>query len=241
MTDKPLVAITGASSGIGEASARAFSAAGYPVLLMARRLERMDAMGLPDSVCRRVDVRDRDQIASAIAAAEAIHGPVDCLINNAGLASLGDIAHLDPAQGDETVDINCKGVTNGIYSVMHGMMDRERGTIINMSSIAGRKIYPHHTIYNGAKHFVHAVTESWREYLAPYGVRVMVIAPGFVESEILESVTDEGVLTAYDEARQAIGGPLDAGYVADAMLYAYGLPQKVILQEICITPTKQGY
>jgi NADP-dependent 3-hydroxy acid dehydrogenase YdfG len=241
VSDKRLVAVTGASSGIGEASARAFSAAGYPVLMMARRLEKMEEMGLPDSVCRRVDVRDRDQIAAAIAAAEAVHGPVDCLINNAGLASLGDIGEIDPARADETVDINCKGVTNGIFAVMHDMMARERGTIINMSSMAGRKIYPHHTIYNGAKHFVHAVSESWREYLAPYGVRVMVMSPGFIESEILESVTDEGVLNAYDEARQAIGGPLDAAYVAGAMLYAYQLPQEVLLQEIAITPTKQGY
>ena len=239
--DKPLVAITGASSGIGEAAARTFSAAGYPVLLMARRLERMEALGLPDSVCRRVDVRDRDAIAAAIADAEAQYGPVDCIINNAGLASLGDIARLDPAQGDETVDINCKGVTNGIYAVMHGMMDRRHGTIINMSSIAGRKVYPHHTIYNGAKHFVHAVTESMRGYLAPYNVRVIVMAPGFVESEILEPVTDQEVLDAYDAARQEIGGPLDARYVAEAMLYAYQMPQNVLLQEICITPTGQEY
>jgi NADP-dependent 3-hydroxy acid dehydrogenase YdfG len=241
VVDKPLVVVTGASSGIGEATARAFANAGYPLLLLARRVERMEGFGLPNAMCRNVDVRDREAIATAIAEAEAAYGPVDCLVNNAGVASLGDIARLDPAQGDLTIDVNAKGVMNGVHGVMHGMMERRRGTIVNMSSIGGRKIYPHHTIYCGTKYFVHAVTESLRAYLAPHNVRVMVIAPGFVDTEILEHVTDEEVLAGYDAAREAIGGPLAAEHVADAILYAYKLPQDVLIQEICITPTRQEY
>jgi NADP-dependent 3-hydroxy acid dehydrogenase YdfG len=201
----------------------------------------MEALGLENAMCRQVDVRDRTAIAEAVREAESVYGPVDCLVNNAGIASLGDIATLDPAQGDDTIDTNAKGVMNGVYAVMHGMMERRQGTIVNMSSIGGRKIYPHHTLYCGTKFFVHAVSESLRAYLAPHNVRVMVIAPGFVDTEILEHVTDVAVVEAYDAARQAIGGPLTPDYVADAILYAYQLPQHVLIQEICMTPTRQEY
>src|SRR5262245_1150981 len=106
MTKKPLVAITGASSGIGEATARAFSAGGHPVLLMARRLDRMEALGLPDAVIRKVDVRDRPAIAAAVKDAEALHGPVDMMFCNAGIARLADIGAQSPDEWDEMIDVN---------------------------------------------------------------------------------------------------------------------------------------
>jgi NADP-dependent 3-hydroxy acid dehydrogenase YdfG len=98
MDGKPLVAITGASSGIGEAAARAFSAAGHPVLLMARRLERMQALGLPNAICAKVDVRDRDELVAAVRGAEAKFGPVDMMFVNAGIARLADIGR-QPSRG----------------------------------------------------------------------------------------------------------------------------------------------
>ena len=119
---KPLIAITGASSGIGEATAKAFSAAGHPLLLMARRLDRMQALDLPDAVCKQVDVRDRDSIEAAVKEAEALHGPVDCLFNNAGVARLGDIADQPPEEWDETIDINIKGVMNALHPVFRGCL-----------------------------------------------------------------------------------------------------------------------
>ncbi len=128
MAGKPLVAVTGASSGIGEATARAFSAAGHPVLLMARRIDRLEGLGLPDAVCRKVDVRDRGAIAAAVAEAEALHGPVDLMFCNAGIARLGDIGRQDPAEWDEMIDINVKGVMNSVHAVLNGMMARRAGT-----------------------------------------------------------------------------------------------------------------
>lgn len=241
MADKPLIAITGASSGIGEATARAFSAAGHPVLLMARRLDRLQALGLPKAVLRKVDVRDRAAIAEAVAAAEAEYGPVDMMFANAGIARLGDIGKQPPEEWDEMIDINTKGVMNSVHAVMSGMIERRHGTLMMMSSIAGRKVYPDHTIYCGTKFFVHAVSESLREYLAPHDVRVIVLSPGIIETEVLDHVKDPNTLASYKANKAAIGGGIGADIVAGLILNAYNQPQNAIVQEIVITPTRQKY
>lgn len=241
MADKPLVAVTGASSGIGEATARAFSGAGHPVLLMARRLDRLQALGLPNAVLRQVDVRDRSAISAAVADAEANHGPVDMMFANAGIARLGDIAKQPPEDWDEMIDINTKGVMNSVHAVMGGMIARKRGTLVMMSSIAGRKVYPDHTVYCGTKFFVHAVSESLREYLAPHDVRVIVVSPGIIDTEVLDHVKDESTLANYKANKAAIGGGIPADIVANLILDAYRLPQRAIVQEIVVTPTRQKY
>ena len=106
---KPLVVITGASSGIGEAVARQFSEAGHPLLLLARRLDRLEALKLPNTMCRLVDVTRREQLEAAIADAEKVYGPVDCLVNNAGLMLLGLAHEQDPKEWDAMIDVNLKG------------------------------------------------------------------------------------------------------------------------------------
>lgn len=241
MVDKLLVAITGASSGIGEAAAREFSAAGHPVLLMARRLDRMEALNLPNSICRQVDVRDRQQIAAAVKDAELKFGPVDMMFCNAGVAHLADIGTQDPEEWDEMIDINTKGVMNTVHSVMAGMIERRTGTLFMMGSIAGRKVYPDHTVYCGTKYFVHAVSESIREYLSEFDVRVIVLSPGIVETEVLNGVKDPNTLASYKANKEAIGGGIGAEHIASSMLHAYQLPQLTLIQEICITPTRQKF
>ncbi|MGR8964429.1 SDR family oxidoreductase [Rhizobium leguminosarum] len=241
MADKPLIAITGASSGIGEATARAFSAAGHPVLLMARRLDRLEALRLPNAVLKQVDVRDRAALTAAVADAESQFGPVDMMFANAGIARLGDIAKQPPEEWDEMIDINTKGVMNSVHAVMNGMIARRHGTLMMMSSIAGRKVYPDHTVYCGTKYFVHAVSESFREYLAPHDVRVIVLSPGIIDTEVLDHVKDETTLANYKANKEAIGGGISADIVAELILNAYNLPQKAIVQEIVITPTRQKY
>lgn len=238
---KPLVVITGASSGIGEATARAFSKAGHPLLLLARRVDRMEALGLPDTMIRKVDVRDRDAIVSAVAEAEAVYGPTDCLFNNAGIARLGNVIQQDPAEWDESIAINVNGVMNAVHAVMAGMVRRRRGTIVNMSSIAGRKTYPDHTVYCGTKYFVHGMSDSLRAHLAPHDVRVIVISPGVIETEVLDHVTDPTTLANYRANKVSMGGGISADHVADSILFAYGMPQNVLIQEICITPTRQEH
>ncbi|MDJ0661300.1 MAG: SDR family oxidoreductase [Crocosphaera sp.] len=241
MSQKQLVAVTGASSGIGEATARAFSAAGHPVLMMARRIDRMEAMGLPNTICAQVDVRDRDQINEAVASAEAEYGPVDMMFANAGVARLAKIDRQPPEEWDEMIDINTKGVLNTVKSVMNGMMERRRGTLVIMSSIAGRKVYPDHTVYCGTKYFVHGIAESLREFLSDFDVRVIVLSPGVIETEVLTGVLDEQTLAEYKANKVKIGGGISADICAELILNAYNLPQKALVQEICLTPTRQRY
>ncbi|TIL62811.1 MAG: SDR family oxidoreductase [Mesorhizobium sp.] len=241
MAGKQLVAVTGASSGIGEAVAKAFSRAGHPVLMMARRLERMEALNLPDSMARQVDVRDRAAIAAAVKEAEAEYGPVDMLFANAGIARLAEIGRQPPEEWDEMIDINTKGVLNSVHAVMSGMMERRHGTLFMMSSIAGRKIYPDHTVYCGTKFFVHAVSESLRDYLSDYDVRVVVLSPGVIETEVLSGVLDPQTLANYKANKLKIGGGIGPEHVADLMLHAYQMPQNALVQEIVITPTRQKY
>lgn len=136
---KPLAIVTGASSGIGEATARMLSEWGHPLLLLARRLDRLQAMNLPNSMSRAVDVTDRAAVRAAVAEAEAQFGPADLLVNNAGLMMLGEVSRQDPTEWDKMFDVNVRGVLNGIHAVLPGMVARRGGTIVNISSIAGRK------------------------------------------------------------------------------------------------------
>lgn len=119
---KPLVVITGASSGIGEACAKSFSAAGHPLLLIARRLDRLQALNLPDNViCAQVDVRDRPKLKEVIDDAVAKYGPVDCLVNNAGVMLLGKVQTQDPEEWQRMFDTNLMGVLNGTHAVLPSM------------------------------------------------------------------------------------------------------------------------
>ncbi|MGL5359503.1 MAG: SDR family oxidoreductase, partial [Shewanella sp.] len=186
-----LVVITGASSGIGAAIAKSFSAAGHPLLLLARRVEPMQALGLPRSLAIGVDVTDADAIKAAIQQAEAQFGPVGCLINNAGVMLLGQIDTQDANEWSRMLNINVLGVLNGIQAVLAEMKARKTGTIINISSVAGRKTFPNHAAYCATKFAVHALTENIREEVAMDDVRLITIAPGAVETELLSHTTRE--------------------------------------------------
>lgn len=240
MTDKPLVMITGAGSGIGKATALAFAKAGYPLLLIGRRIEALHALGLGNCVCISADVRDREAMIAAIARGEARYGPVDCLVNNAGIAALARIEQQNPEEWRDLIDINCIGVLNCMHAVMPAMQARRHGTIINVSSIAGRKSYPHHDVYCGTKFFVHAVSEGARRNMAPHDVRVIVVSPGLTESEIDKTMYNEAAKKAWTQGKNAVGA-IAAKDVADTILFAYQMPQNVILQELTITPTRQEY
>lgn len=237
---KPLIIITGASSGIGEAAARLFSAAGHPLLLLARRVERLDALQLPNTLSRHVDITDRASLLAAVAEAQALFGPADALINNAGVMLLGGISKQDPAEWEQMLDVNVKGLLNGIHAVVAGMVERKHGTIINVSSVAGRKTFPNHVAYVGTKFAVHGLSENLREELSPHNVRVVTIAPGAVDTELLSHTTDEEIKTGYRAWKQDMGGTvLSAHDVASAIVYAYQQPQSVCIREIVMAATRQ--
>lgn len=237
---KPLIIITGASSGIGEAAARLFSAAGHPLLLLARRVERLDALQLPNTLSRHVDITERASLLAAVAEAQALFGPADALINNAGVMLLGEISKQDPAEWEQMLDVNVRGLLNGIHAVVAGMVERKHGTIINVSSVAGRKTFPNHVAYVGTKFAVHGLSENLREELAPHNVRVVTIAPGAVDTELLSHTTDEEIKTGYRAWKQDMGGTvLSANDVASAIVYAYQQPQNVCIREIVMAATRQ--
>lgn len=240
MADKPLVMITGAGTGIGKATALAFARQGHPLLLIGRRIEPLTALGLDKALCVSADVRDRDAVIAAIARSEAAHGEVDCLVNNAGIARLAKIEDQDPEEWRDLIDINCTGVLNCMHAVMPAMKARRHGTIINISSIAGRKSYPSHDVYCGTKFFVHAVSEGARRNMAPFDVRVIVVSPGLTESEIDKTMLNQAALEFWSEGKKRVGA-IAAEDVANTILFAYQMPQNVTLQELTITPTRQEY
>lgn len=236
---KPLIVITGASSGIGAATARLLSAQGHPLLLLARRLEKLEELALPETLCRKVDVTDRDALQAAVREAEERFGPADAIINNAGAMLLSRLADQDADEWDRMIDLNIKGVLYGVRAVLPGMLARGAGTIINVSSIAGRKTFPNHTAYVGTKFAVHAMSENLREEVASSGVRVVTIAPGAVETELLSHTSDEQIKQDYEEWKKSAGGALDPQPVAEAIAYAYGQPQNVTIREIVLAATGQ--
>ncbi|EPP23666.1 SDR family oxidoreductase [Vibrio fluvialis] len=236
---KKLVVITGASSGIGEAIARRLSAEGHPLLLLARRVECLEALNLPNTLCARVDVTEQASFEAAIANAEAEFGPADALINNAGVMLLGQIDTQDASEWKRMFDVNVLGLLNGMQAVLAPMKARNTGTIINISSIAGKKTFPDHAAYCGTKFAVHAISENVREEVAASNVRVTTIAPGAVETELVPHITSDAIKTGYDAWKQEMGGVLDADDVARAVVFAYQQPQNVCIREIALAPTKQ--
>ncbi len=239
MDNLPLVAITGASAGIGKATAIAFANAGFPLLLLARRLEALEAMKLPNAICRQVDITDAESYYQAIDEAEQEFGPVDCLINNAGVMLLGQLDSQSPEEWRKMVDVNVIALLNGMHKVLKPMKERKHGTIINVSSVAGRKTFPNHAAYCGTKFAVHAISENLREEVAPYGVRVITIAPGAVETELLSHTTNETIKSDYQGWKEQIGGVLNADDIARSILFAYQQPQNVCVREIVIAATGQ--
>lgn len=237
--EKKLVVITGASSWIWEAAARLFSENGHPLLLIARRLEKLEALNLPNTMCKKVDVTDMEAMKSAIKEAEEKFGEVDCIINNAGLMLLGDVATQDPEEWKKMFDVNIIGLLNGMQTVLPGMKERQSGTIINVSSVAGRKTFPNHAAYCGTKFGVHAITENAREEAAANNVRMVTIAPGAVETELLGHTTSNEIKDGYEAWKEDMGGILNANDIANAMWYAYNQPQGVNIREIVIATTKQ--
>lgn len=236
---KKLVVITGASSGIGKSIAKSFSKNGYPVLLLARRANLMEEMNLDNSLCKSVDVSDLEGVKEAIKEGEEKFGKVDLLINCAGVMLLGDSKNQDFAEWNKMIDVNIKGILTGTNVVLKDMVERNEGTIINISSIAGRKTFDNHAVYCGTKYAVHAITESIRKEVSNSSVRMITIAPGVVETPLLSHTSDEGIKGDYNTWKETIEGGLDTKRIVECVEFAYNMPQDVCVREIVIAKTKQ--
>jgi NADP-dependent 3-hydroxy acid dehydrogenase YdfG len=239
-TPRPLVVITGASSGIGAATAQAFGRRGYPTLLLARRAELIEALDVPGSLARSVDVTDPDALAAALDEAVERYGPPDLLVNNAGVMPLSRVITQDPAEWRTLFDVNCLGLLTATQLVLPRMVARGRGTVVNISSIAGRNVYANHAVYSGTKFAVNAMTETMRREHAEDGVRFSLVSPGIVDTDLLVSVSDPAIKEAYEATKERLHGGLDAETVAETIVGLYELPQDVCVRELVIAPTSQA-
>ncbi len=199
----------------------------------------MQALALSNCMCVELDVADAAAFTKAIADAEAQYGPTDCLVNNAGIMLLGDIANQDADEWKRMYDVNVIGLLNGMQAVLEPMKQREHGTIINISSVAGRKGFPNHAAYCGTKFAVHAIGETVREEVSGTNVRVITIAPGAVETELLSHTTSDEIKAGYNEWKESINGAIHSDDIARSVVFAYQQPQNVCIREIVLAPTKQ--
>jgi len=236
---KELIVITGASSGIGEATAKIMSAKGHPLLLLARRVEKLRALNLPNTICAKVDVTNFDNIKATIQHAEEKYGKTGCLVNNAGAMLLGSIDTQNIREWQRMYDLNVMAVLNGMQAVLGDMKKRRTGTIINISSIAGKKTFPAHAAYCGTKFAIHGISENVREEVAPFDVRVITIAPGAVETELLSHTTDEEIIAGYEDWKKSMDGVIVPEDIARSIDFVYSQPQNVNIRELVITATRQ--
>jgi NADP-dependent 3-hydroxy acid dehydrogenase YdfG len=236
LTNSPLALVTGASAGIGAASARALHAAGAQVLLAARRIDRLQALAeeLPGSETVQLDVRDFSAVQAALQ-----DRAIDIAVLNAGLArGTGPLQEGDPADWDEMLDTNIKGVLHCARAVLPGMLERGRGDMVLLGSVAGRQVYPGGNVYNASKFAVHALYQALRLDAGGRGVRFTTLDPGMVETEFAEVRYrgDEAQAKAVYEGMQ----PLTPEDVADALVYAVTRPAHVNVGEIVLWPTCQS-
>lgn len=236
---KKLVVITGASSGIGAEIAKNMSQNGHPVLLLSRRVEPMQKLNLPNSICSSVDVTNLEGMKKAIIEAEEKYGKTDLLVNCAGVMLLDNPHTQDFEEWNTMIDVNIKGILTGTNIVLKDMVSRNEGTIINVSSIAGRKTFNDHAIYCGTKFAVHAITENIRKEVAPSNVRMITIAPGVVETPLLSHTSNEEIKSNYNEWKKSIESGLEPQKIAECISFAYNQPQDVCIREIVIAKTKQ--
>jgi NADP-dependent 3-hydroxy acid dehydrogenase YdfG len=235
---KPLVVVTGASHGIGRAVAAAFAAEGNPLLLIARHPEPLG--DLPAARVRQaaVDVADYAALEAAIRAAEAEHGPTECIVNNAGFIRIGAFETLAPADMSYEIDVLLKGVVHGIRAVLPDMVARKSGTIINVSSIGDRVPGPDGEVYHACKAAVRSLAASLQKGKAADNVRVINVAPGLIRTNIH---ADMGI--SFEEYCRRLGNPefISAEELAEIILFCWKQPQRICIRDIVVMPTSSAF
>jgi clavulanate-9-aldehyde reducatase len=243
--DGKKVVITGASSGIGEATAVALAGAGATVALGARRKDRLDS--LADRIAsdggtahaHEVDIADEAQAKAFIEDAAEAMGGLDVLVNNAGLMLLGPVAGASTDEWRQMVDVNILGLLYCTHAALPVMGAAGGGHIVNLSSTAGRFAFMGAGVYNFTKFGVCGFSEALRQEVLHANVRVTVIEPGFTDTELQGHNTNPIVVEATKQMREQIGELLQAEDIANAILYAVSQPPHVNVNEILVRPTRQ--
>ena len=239
--------VTGASSGIGAGAAKLLAANGVKVGLAARRDDRLKdilndiEVAGGEGMVIEMDVTDANSVNKGVKALADAYGTIDILINNAGIMPLSDIENLKVDEWHKMVDVNIKGVLNSTAAVLPYLKKQNAGHIINLSSIAGRKVFKGLSVYCATKHAIAAFSDGMRMELAPkYKIRVTSLQPGAVETELYDQITDK----KYRQDMEDLKGQmtfLTPEDTANSILYALQTPDHVNVSEIFILPTEQGW
>lgn len=238
-----VVVITGASSGLGAATARLLSSQGAVVVLGARRLDRItelaDAIVANDGMALAIptDVTDAGQVKHLVDTAVQTYGRIDVLLNNAGLMphSLLERGKID--DWDRMIDVNLKGVLYGIAAALPHMKAQKSGHIINVSSVAGHKVRPGSAVYAATKTAVRVLSEGLRQEVKPYNIRTTIVSPGAIATELPDSVTEPDVAKGIREFYEQFAIPAES--FARMVAFAMSQPDDVDINEILFRPTSQ--
>jgi len=236
--------VTGASSGIGEATALALAQAGAAVAIGARRADRLaDLAGRLRAEGARVlelalDVTDQQACTDAVARTRAELGGLDVLVNNAGVMLLGTIVGADPDDWRRMLDTNVLGLMHMTHAAIEGMVEQGSGDVVNVSSVAGRQARKGAGVYNASKWAVNAFSESLRQEVTTRGVRIGLVEPGAVATELTDHITQPEAKAASKRMAQEMT-PLQAEDIARAVVYMVSQPRHVAVNEILVRPTDQ--
>lgn len=239
--DGKVVVITGASSGLGEATARHLAQHGAKLVLGARRVERLKALaeelGLRRDAAVQTDVTDHDQVMRLVDGAVAAHGRIDVIINNAGLMPHSPLERGKVDDWDRMIDVNLKGVLYGIKAALPHMIKQTGGHIINVSSVAGHKVRPGSAVYAATKAAVRMLSEGLRQEVKPYNIRTTIISPGAVQSELPRSITEADVAKGIEDFYATYAIPAES--FARMVAFPISQPEDVDVNEILFRPTAQ--
>lgn len=234
---RKVVALTGASSGIGEATALHLAAAGMKVVAGARRTDRLQKLveeiraAGGEAEFQALDVTRREEVEAFIALAEARFGRMDVLVNNAGLMPLSPLAALKTDEWDRMIDVNIRGVLNGVAAALPRFLAQGGGHVMNIASVGAHQVWPTTAVYSATKYAVWAITEGLRQEHPT--IRATIISPGVVESELADTITDPTTAASIQQARVVA---LKADVIARAIGYAIEQPAGVGVNEIIVRP-----
>lgn len=237
------IVITGASSGMGAAAARHLAGKGAAVVLGARRSERIEALRTEildrgeKALAMATDVTRHEDLQGLVEAAVETYGRIDVLINNAGVMPLSPLERLKVDEWDQMIDVNLKGVLYGVAAALPHMIAQKSGHIINVSSVAGHKLFGGSAVYSATKFAVRALSEGLRQEMAPHNIRTTIISPGAVRTELLDHISEKDVQRANQEYVGQVGVPAET--FARLVAFAINEPEDVGINEILFRPTAQ--
>ncbi|WP_262148130.1 SDR family oxidoreductase [Chryseobacterium foetidum] len=238
-----VIVITGASSGMGEAAAKHLAELGATVVLGARRAEKIEQLAKQinetggKALAVKADVIHLEQVKNLVDTAVKQFGKVDVILNNAGIMPLSPMDRINVEEWNSMIDVNIKGVLNGIAAVLPYMKEQKFGQIINTASVAGHKVFNGSAVYSATKYAVRALTEGLRMEVKPYNIRTTIVCPGAVKTELLEHISEADIQQANKDYVGEVGISPDS--FARVVAFAISQPEDVDINEVIFRPTAQ--